>query len=76
MPREDHDHLALPATGKTSKRPQVHSRRSEGLLVPGLHKPEDTSPSSLTGIQFVVRLGDHGLLIWSEPVLNSLPLAF
>lgn len=50
MAGEDQDHLALPATGRNSKQPQVQSRASEGLLLPGLHKPEDTSPSSLDSV--------------------------
>ena len=50
MAGEDQDHLALPATGRTSKQPQVQSRASEGLLLPGLQKPEDTPPSSLDSV--------------------------
>ena len=64
---EDQDHLALPATGRTSKQPQVQSRASEGLLLPGLQNQRTLLP--VPWIQFAVDLGYLGLFIWSEPVL-------
>lgn len=67
LAREDQDHLALPATRRTSKQPQVQSRGPEGLLLPGLQNQRTLLP--VPWIQFAVDLGYLGLFIWSEPVL-------